>query len=569
MEKLRFWSHLQAKQLFLLILFIWFLLNVIQALFTEIGNDESYYWVYSQYLDWGYFDHPPMIALLIKIGTIIAGNSLLGVRLTIMLMQIVFLLVLYQLLNIKDTKENIFLFFIVSSSIVMLQAYGFIATPDSPLLFFTVLFLWSYRFYVSNDYSLKGALLLSVCMAGLMYSKYHGAFVILLIIFSNLSLLKKKSFYFAIIISIVLYVPHILWQFNHDFPSLKYHLVERSRGFEWNNLIDYILNQLPVFNPFTLIAGIYVLIKRKERDFFERALKFLMAGFLIFFTVWTFKSRVEPHWTIAALVPMIILIIREAIENIKLKRYLYKVVAPSIILILTARIFLMIDILPIETEWHGDKQKVLDLYAIAGDRPVVFTSGFQMPSKYRFYTKKESHAMGALNYRNTQYDIWNFDEDYRDIPVVLDFRSDTTGVEPTKSGESIFNLKEVEYYQPFKRLRVVPDINGTPLITGNTNDLAVTVTNLYNSTYYIYHSAMPLQLSLVFFAVIDGKTVLNKVSSLSSFETDRIYSGGSISGRIVFNLPEYQPGEYYVYFAAGTPGVYSATLDKPWKVVFE
>jgi hypothetical protein len=22
-------------------------------------DDEAYYWVYSKFLDWGYFDHPP------------------------------------------------------------------------------------------------------------------------------------------------------------------------------------------------------------------------------------------------------------------------------------------------------------------------------------------------------------------------------------------------------------------------------------------------------------------------------------------------------------------------------
>lgn len=569
MVKSQFWSKIKNRELFLLLLSAWFLINVIQSIFTEIGNDESYYWVYSQFLDWGYYDHPPIIALVIKIGTILVGNSIIGVRLLVMIMQVIFLLILYKLLDINETRENVILFFLVSFSVVMLQAYGFIATPDSPLLFFTVLFLWSYRFYVKSNYSIKGALLMAACMAGLMYSKYHGAFVILFVILSNLKLFKKGSFYFSVIIAISLYFPHILWQFNHGFPSLKYHLVERSRGFEWSNLLDYILNQLPVFNPFTLIAGLYVLIIRKKGDFFERALKFLMAGFLIFFAVWTFKSRVEPHWTIVASVPMIILIIREAVESEKLKRYIYKIVAPSLILVLIARVFLMIGFLPIETEWHGDKQKVSDLQDFAGDRPVVFTTGFQMPSKYRFYTGKEAHAMGSLNYRNTQYDIWDLDENYRGHPVVIDLRNDTTGVEPTKSGKSVFNLKEVEQYQPFKRLIVVPTLNETPLITGNRNELIVTITNPYDSTYHINHSSMPLQVSLVFFAEIDGKRVLEKVLSVSSFESDVIYSGESIKGKIIFNLPEYQPGDYNVYFAAGAPGVYPATLEKPWKVIFE
>ena len=42
-----------------LILFglIFFTINIIQALLTDLHGDEAYYWRYSQDLDWGYFDN--------------------------------------------------------------------------------------------------------------------------------------------------------------------------------------------------------------------------------------------------------------------------------------------------------------------------------------------------------------------------------------------------------------------------------------------------------------------------------------------------------------------------------
>jgi hypothetical protein len=49
----------------------WVLLNSLQALFTGIYPDEAYYWVYSLNLQWGYFDHPPVVALGIKIGELL------------------------------------------------------------------------------------------------------------------------------------------------------------------------------------------------------------------------------------------------------------------------------------------------------------------------------------------------------------------------------------------------------------------------------------------------------------------------------------------------------------------
>ena len=42
--------------------------------------DETYYWDWSRTLMPGYFDHPPVIALLIRAGTSIFGHHALGVR---------------------------------------------------------------------------------------------------------------------------------------------------------------------------------------------------------------------------------------------------------------------------------------------------------------------------------------------------------------------------------------------------------------------------------------------------------------------------------------------------------
>jgi hypothetical protein len=42
--------------------------GAVQARYTGLHPDEAYYFQFSQTLDWGYIDHPPMIALLIRAG---------------------------------------------------------------------------------------------------------------------------------------------------------------------------------------------------------------------------------------------------------------------------------------------------------------------------------------------------------------------------------------------------------------------------------------------------------------------------------------------------------------------
>src|SRR3954471_19946594 len=56
-------------------------LRCLAAGFTPLTFDEAYYWMWSKHLSFGYYDHPPMVALVIRLGTVIAGDTEFGVRL--------------------------------------------------------------------------------------------------------------------------------------------------------------------------------------------------------------------------------------------------------------------------------------------------------------------------------------------------------------------------------------------------------------------------------------------------------------------------------------------------------
>src|SRR4051812_3260891 len=55
---------------------------------TPLAFDEAYYWLWSRHLAGGYYDHPPMIAVVIRLGTSIAGDAELGVRLVCVLLSV-------------------------------------------------------------------------------------------------------------------------------------------------------------------------------------------------------------------------------------------------------------------------------------------------------------------------------------------------------------------------------------------------------------------------------------------------------------------------------------------------
>src|SRR6266852_1072683 len=56
------------------------------AAWTPLTFDEAYYWMWSKHLAGGYYDHPPGVAAVIRLGTMVAGDTELGVRLVSILL---------------------------------------------------------------------------------------------------------------------------------------------------------------------------------------------------------------------------------------------------------------------------------------------------------------------------------------------------------------------------------------------------------------------------------------------------------------------------------------------------
>ena len=57
-----------------------FVLRLIYAGSVEMMPEETYYWDYSRHLSFGYLDHPPMVAWLIRAATAVFGQTEFGVR---------------------------------------------------------------------------------------------------------------------------------------------------------------------------------------------------------------------------------------------------------------------------------------------------------------------------------------------------------------------------------------------------------------------------------------------------------------------------------------------------------
>tara|TARA_B100001093_G_scaffold520145_1_gene613132 strand:+ start:19413 stop:21044 length:1632 start_codon:yes stop_codon:yes gene_type:complete len=440
-----------STKLFVFLLIILGLLNFVQAYTTGLLFDEAYYWYYAQQLEWGYFDHPPMVAWLIACSSFIQGE--LGVRLVFIGLYLGSIGLLYHTLQI-DTRIKPLYFLGLLLCFPLFQYYGFLALPDSPFLFFTALFFWAYRrFLIQEDYIITFVLGLS--MAGMMYSKYYGFLLILGVLFSNLSLLKNKKAWLALISSFLIYVPHLMWQIQTDFESLLFHLNERpNHAYNFSEFtLGYFLNMLTVFG----LMGVLIFplsIKEPKTDLFKKATSYAALLVVCFFFLSSFSKKTQAQWFLPIVIPIFLLTYQSAEHKLKQKKYLRILLLSNIIILGVGRMFLAFENLsPVPLEMHGHSKWVNALAQKADNKPVLFKNSYQRASIYQFYSGQKASSLNEIRYRNNQYGLRGYAEFRSAKDVILVEKTNEKAFDSIAyKDNSLFYLKHLQQPRIYGKL---------------------------------------------------------------------------------------------------------------------
>ena len=111
------------------------LLRLVGAALTPITFDEAYYWIWAKNLALSYYDHPPAVALVIRLGTMIAGDNEFGIRLVSILLALPMSYAVYRAAEILFGGTRVAANAAVLLNVTLMAAVGtLIVTPDSPLL---------------------------------------------------------------------------------------------------------------------------------------------------------------------------------------------------------------------------------------------------------------------------------------------------------------------------------------------------------------------------------------------------------------------------------------------------
>lgn len=282
----------------------------------ELTGDEAYYWVWSRHLAGGYFDHPPMVAWLIHLSTLIFGSSELAVRLPAILLGAGTIVAATAALYLAGASRKALLaiqFLLLASPLLHVSAW--VMTPDIPSFFFTTAAIAA-AIYCLRSTSLLAWIALGVFCGAAMLSKYTAllpaATLLAFLLLHNRRNLPRCLL--AGLIASAVLVPVLLWNFRHGWISFAFQLGhgmgDDSRS-SLGSLAQIVGAQALVATPilFTLMLLLALKALRRGGDAVSLLLSVTGIVSLGFFFLTSLRHKVEANWPLLAWPPLLLLLV--------------------------------------------------------------------------------------------------------------------------------------------------------------------------------------------------------------------------------------------------------------------
>ena len=392
----------------------------------NLSGDEAHYWEWSRRLDWCYYSKPPGVALLVRAGTLLFGDTELGVRFMAPVLSLLYSVVMYHLGKRLYGRKAGLIAAVLLQIVPMVSAFGLGMTPDTPLIFFWLLSLY----FLHRSWSRGAAsdwLLLAVSLGLGLLSKYAIAFLYvpasLLLLTTRQGRLRLRTPwpYLSCALSLLFFLPVIVWNSRHDWVMFRHDLGHTAMAQGWSlsprNFLEFVGGQLGVVTPILAVLILYLLVRRRCQDPF---CFWMTIPLLIGFLFKSLQGKVQPNWPLTAwlagLVPLADFLVhhyRPLSVNHK------RLVSAGLIIAAVATLFLHLPFLTLNLPWPGRsnpfrkligwKQLGTEVARIAQgmNEPFVFSDYYMIASELAFYTDGHPTVYCVnLGRRMNQYDIW-------------------------------------------------------------------------------------------------------------------------------------------------------------------
>lgn len=289
---------------------------------VELGNDEVYYRLYADPLQWNYFDHPPMVGWLIRLSTFnLYFDNGFTIRLGAIGCSAITTWLLYRCgERLRNSYTGFLAALLYTATIYGSIVAGTFILPDSPQMvcwsgaLLLLINITETKYFTKK--TTRDVLWFGVVTGIGMLCKIHTVFLWfgfgLYMLLYNREWLKHWSIYASAAITILLFTPVLLWNVQHNFITFTYHgkrVDIASGGFSIEDFLSFVGGQILYCNPV-----VFFLIARAiwHRDLFvkphhKRVLLLVGLPLIIMASAVSLFKELLPHWTGPAFASLILL----------------------------------------------------------------------------------------------------------------------------------------------------------------------------------------------------------------------------------------------------------------------
>ena len=278
----------------------------------ELLPEEAYYWTYSKHPALGYFDHPPMVAWVIGLGTAGFGQTEFGVRVGTILLNLAASLLLYFTGRLWFGQRAALWAVLLFNLVPIFVGSGLLATPDEPLLFFWLATLYALMMALRTRHTVYWVTA-GLMFGGALLSKYYALLLapslllFLLLAPAQRFWLRRPQPWIALALALLVFSMVIFWNAQHQWASFLFQSTRTAKmsGHQLVDIGSFWLTQVIILTP--LVFGLFVMtvacgLRRAWRQREERwifALCFSLPLFLMFVAA-SSRTGIHISWTAPA-----------------------------------------------------------------------------------------------------------------------------------------------------------------------------------------------------------------------------------------------------------------------------
>ncbi|MCA9414997.1 MAG: glycosyltransferase family 39 protein [Candidatus Omnitrophica bacterium] len=279
---------------------------------------ECYYWMYSQNLGFGYFDHPPMLGFFLHFFNFWDPPSSLAARLHCIVSHFFCSIFLYYYgRNLFDSAKAGIGAALLFNIIPIYSILAIQNQPDAPLMFFWCATLLCFERSVSTGKPLWW-ILAGFMAGGALLSKFHAVplvgslFLHLLFFGKDRKHLATPWPYIGFAVALSCYLPNFIWNAQNGWITYEFQFDRLAEAGEFKpvHLLGVFLAPLLLLSPWVygLVAVVATRIAKQFREGLSRgmALSFWSSvPLFLFFVYVSFSDSVKIHWTAPAFIGLL------------------------------------------------------------------------------------------------------------------------------------------------------------------------------------------------------------------------------------------------------------------------